>query len=76
MKKQNGFISSSSSVSICYTNRTTAWDTVSTQIRTEVATYGSSTTSYSTVSNSWSTTSTGAPYTTYTNLRRLKYLEA
>lgn len=68
MKKQNGFISSSSSVSICYTNRSVAWDTVSTQIRTEVATYGASTTSYSTVSNSWSTTSTGAPYTTYTNL--------
>ena len=52
MKKQNGFISSSSSVSICYTNRT--------------AVQGYS--NYTSVTSNWSVTSYGAPYTVYSNL--------
>lgn len=52
MKKQNGFISSSSSVSICYTNRTT------------VQGYSN----YTSVTSNWSVTSYGAPYTVYSNL--------
>lgn len=52
MKKQNGFISSSSSVSICYTSRTF------------LAGY---TNQYS-VTNNWSVVSYGSPYTVYNNI--------
>lgn len=54
MKKQNGFISSSSSVSICYTSRTeTTFDGY---------------TGHYDISSGWSVQTYGEPYTTYTNL--------
>lgn len=54
MKKQNGFISSSSSVSICYTNRTST-------------TFEGYTGHYD-ISSGWSVQTYGDPYTAYTNL--------
>ena len=54
MKKQNGFISSSSSVSICYTSRT--------------ATTFEGYTGHYDISSGWSVQTYGEPYTTYTNL--------
>ena len=54
MKKQNGFISSSSSVSICYTSRT----------ETTFEGY----TGHYDISSGWSVQTYGEPYTTYTSL--------